>query len=104
MDKKQENTNQLLELIKQNPELEILPMVSTECVPSDEFGYWGAAWGRSEVDEYLVIGERIYFKSIDFDEVVDLQFDDSEGDEEHATIKAEQLGWIKAIVVHIETP
>lgn len=104
MGKTQENVKQLFELIKENPELEILPMVSTDCVPSDDFAYWGASWGSAEIDEYLVIGERIYYKSMDFDVVVDLMFDDSDCNEDAAKDKAEKMDWIKAIIVRIETP
>lgn len=35
----EENMIELLELIKENPTFQILPMVATECVPSDDFAW-----------------------------------------------------------------
>lgn len=39
MKKQQENIKHLLNLIQENPDLEIFPMVDTDCVPSDDFGW-----------------------------------------------------------------
>ena len=40
-----ENIGKLLDLIKQNPELPILPMVDSEIVADDYCAYWAASWG-----------------------------------------------------------
>lgn len=101
----------LLKLIEENPELEILPMVATECVASDDFSYWAAEWGRAEVDEYYTSDERIYFKSDDYEELIDEYFDNldaniktDEGEyDEIAKEYVDNLKWIKAIVVHINS-
>lgn len=119
MEIQQERIELLLKLIKENPELEIVPMVDGELGGGD-FSYWMGSWGKAEIDEVYHEDERIYFRSIDEDELVDDfadQIFDSEypnhkylSDEESkiVTSKAEQqvqnLGWQKAIVVKIELP
>lgn len=110
IEKQKENISILLDLIKDNPELEILPMVATECVFSDDYNYWMAEWGEARVDEYCHSDERIYFKSINYDELIEEYVDktiEPQGiltEEEFyqlAKDKIDGLDWIKAIVVHI---
>ena len=48
---------ELLKLMKDNPDLPIVPMVNFEVV-GDEFSYWMGSWGRSEVGEYYIGEER----------------------------------------------
>ncbi|OOM81947.1 hypothetical protein CLPUN_07010 [Clostridium puniceum] len=99
-----------MKLIEENPDLEIMAMVDTACVPSDDFSYWCADWGKAEIDEYYISDERIYFKSIDFDELVEqnMEFCEQEveayeGESEELAIKeVDKLNWIKAIVIHID--
>src|SRR5690554_4846945 len=65
-----QNIDTLLTLIKENPGLEILPMVDSDIVESDEYGWWVGDWGFAEIDEYWCGeggDERIYFKSEDFE-------------------------------------
>lgn len=57
MKAQQENIKDLINLVKENPDLEILPMVNTECVQSDDFGAWAADWGPASIDEYYVNNE-----------------------------------------------
>lgn len=106
----QEKTNTLVQLIKENSELEIVPMVSTECVAGDNFAYWMAEWGTAKLDEYWCSDERIYFKEQDFDSLVDKYIDDNYEQYENLTDdelrklaeeKVNNYEWIKAIVVHI---
>ena len=103
---------ELLKLIEENPTLEIIPMVNTECVCSDDYSYWSSKWGRAEVDEYYVSDERIYFKSNDSEELIEEYMDnlaeelgeesESENIEQYAINKVNKLKWVKAIVVYIE--
>ncbi len=112
MDKNQkENIIDLLKLIIENPELEILPMVATDCVLDDTFAYWGASWGKAKIDEYWVCDERIYFKSQDFDFLVEEWMDDYCNDypdlsedefRKLAEKEIESREWVKAIVVRIK--
>ena len=63
-----ENINNLLQLIKENPGIEIKPMVDSEVIADDCFSYWCGSWGKAKLDEYWVSDERIYFKENDFED------------------------------------
>lgn len=111
-ERQQENIKQLLKLIKDNPELEILPMVDCECVPNDDFAYWMGEWGVAEVDHYYCRDERVYFKNDDFEELVDNWIEcnyekyprsNNELLEERAMTEIESYNWVKAIVVKINS-
>lgn len=105
--------NDLLELIKQNPDLPVVPMVDSEVVAQD-YGYWLGRWGHCEVTEYYNGRERIHFRDDDEEDVlVDMEgceyshtkdgrdvYDLS--DDEWKELY-ESLPWIKAIVVYITT-
>ena len=110
LEKQQKNVNELIKLIKENPELEIVPMVDSECVPCDDYSYWMAEWGTARVDEYHHDDERIYFKEQDFEELVGDFIDNNYeyyshlGDDEIRDVaerEVSNLEWIKAIVVYI---
>ncbi|WPA89755.1 hypothetical protein [Moorella sp. ACPs] len=101
----QENIKHLLELIQANPELRIVPLVDTECVPSDDFNSWVADWGKADI-EYIwsnINRERIYIKSEDFDELVEEILDEAESEisEEEARKLVDNYDWEKVIVVRI---
>ena len=110
--KQKENVETLLRLIKDNPELPILPMVATECVFSDDFAYWMGEWGSSRIDKYYLcdIGERVYQYSRDFcclvDHWIDNNFEDFKNlSDEELRVKAEDIvncyEWTEAIIVYI---
>jgi len=110
-DQKQ-NIEKLLDLVKENPDLEIMPLVETDIVASDDYGWWVADWGEAWVDEYWSDDERMYAKSEDFDRLVedkcDLLYDTPEyaglSDEEFKKkIEAmvEGYDWQKVIFVNI---
>ena len=112
MTSQQENIKNLLTLAQENPELRILPMVDTYCVPSDDFRSWVAEWGKSEIDEIWCYegAERIYCKSDDYDYLVEekigeIECDDNSDDLELlARIKVDAYNWEKVIIVRITTP
>ncbi len=105
--------NELIELIKQNPELPIIPMVDAEIV-ADDSGYWMGEWGRCEVTEYYVGRERVHFKDDDEEDVLNdlvgcrygydqqgrdiYELSDEEWDELYQSVP-----WTKAIVAYITT-
>lgn len=99
---------QLLDLMKENPNLPILPMVNEEVVPDDTWGYWMGSWDHSTIDQYIVRNGRIYFKDDDdpFDVLERIGYprcvDDMTDEEINAAYDA--LPWIKAIFVYIGTP
>ena len=106
------NTKELLKLIKENPDLPVIPMVDSECVADDYSAYWLGSWGRAEVTEYYMGQERVHLKGDDEEDVLA----DMEGckyyctkdgrditdlsDEEWSELYA-SIPWIKAIVVYI---
>jgi hypothetical protein len=105
----QENIKELMRLVSENPELEIIPMVDSECIIDDDFSSWAANWGKPKIDEYYVLDRRICFLSEDYDRLVedeaDKMFLDNNDDRELyrlAREKVDYYDWVKAIVVDIE--
>lgn len=106
------NTEKLLDLIQKNPELPIVPLVDSEVVAGDEFGWWLGQWGKADVTEYYLGREGIHFKDDDEENILsDLdgcryghdqddrdiyELSDDEWNKLYASIP-----WTKAIVVHI---
>ena len=52
---------ELLELIKQRPDLPIIPMVDSEIVYDDSCSRWMGSWGSAEITKYIQSEERIFF-------------------------------------------
>lgn len=111
-----DKTKQLLDLIRENPDLPAIPMVKGEVVADDLYDYWMGGWGVSRVTEYYVGRDKVHFKTDDVEDVLnDMQdcyygctkdgrdiyddFTDEEWDE-----LFNSLPWKKTIVVYIETP
>lgn len=57
---------ELFRLMRENPELPVVPMVDWE-ITGDDNGYWLGAWGSARIDEYLLISNReeVVFKNDD---------------------------------------
>ena len=64
------NTEQLLSLIKENPDLPIVPLVDSEVVDYDNYNWWLGEWGKAEITEYYLGREHIHFKDEDDEEDV----------------------------------
>jgi hypothetical protein len=102
-------TELFIRLIKENPELPILPMVDSEIVAGDDFSWWMASFGESFVgyyynnDEHCIVRE--YEDDCDiFDECFDIEeFDENITDEEISKI-VDRLEWTKAILIRIDLP
>lgn len=103
---------QFLELIKENPDLPIVPMVDSEVVADDCYQNWLGAWGRSEVTEYYLGRNAVHFKDDDEEDVlsdmVGCKYDrtpdgkdiyDLTDDEWDALYKS--IPWTKCIAVRI---
>ena len=112
-EKQQSNIKELLVLIKENPNLEIVPMVDDEVFGGDGFTSWMGSWGRGEIDEVYHQDERIYFRSADEDEIEEEIFNQMEmGNpawsdtcvEELTKQKEKEIEWEKVIVVRIDAP
>jgi len=110
MSKEAEHREELFKLMRENPDLPIVPMVDSEIVADDGYCRWRGAWGGSYIGEYLTGEECIYFREDDDPYEVDKvltemcdDYDENTSDEEAAKAYAE-LPWIKAIIVNIDLP
>lgn len=116
--KMDKNLEQFIDLVKQNPDLEVICMVDQEIVPCDDYARYMADIGKSSVDEYYLKDERIYLKSDDLEEIEeDLEnniyhefYDTKEPliEEEEQELKYEvykamkKIPWKKAIILNID--
>ena len=99
----------VLRLVQENPDLPVVPMVDGG-IAWDDSGYFMAAFGAAEVDEYSVSrqDDRIYFKSDDdvFDVLEhvlsDEEFNALPQTEAECRPYFEALPWIKAVIVYID--
>jgi hypothetical protein len=99
-----EQSNNIKELIKlkyENPKLEIVPMVDTDCCPCDDYRNWMASWGKAKIDHYYIDDERVYFKDDSEDKLIDKLIDDSDYTVEKAKEIVNSYEWKKCIVVNI---
>lgn len=107
------NKEILLQLIKENPELPIVPLVDTDVVCDDSYSWWLGKWGQAEIKHYYLGNERVHIKEEDDEEDVlnDLagckyscdfegrdiyELSDEEWDKLYKSIP-----WTKAIIVRI---
>lgn len=103
---------ELFELMRENPELPVVPMVDAEIVADDGYARWLGAWGSSEVGEYVIGEEKVHFREKDdFEEVErtltdgEVSYDEFEAmSDEEAEAAYAGLPWIKAIIVNIDLP
>lgn len=108
MKNQKEKLEELFQLIKDNTDLPILPMVDSEIVADDGCSRWTASWGSAYVGEYIIGNERIWFKNEDDAEkmlndcVGGIDFYGMEDEKVHE--EYEKLPWIKAIIVNIDLP
>lgn len=108
-EKELKNREELFKLMRENPELPVIPMVDGE-IPGDDCGYWLGSWGQAQVDEYLEAGDRFLFKSDDdvFDALERYmtceEFGALPSSESECRPYYEKLPWKKAIVVYIVLP
>lgn len=105
-----ENVKTLLNLVKENPDLPIVPMVESEVVAGDDYTTWLGSFGKAEIDHVWNNGERIYFMNHDYEELIQDILDDlplnidEETAEATATDAVEKYEWVKSIVVQIGLP
>jgi hypothetical protein len=100
-----DNTQKLLQLAAENPDLPIVPMVDYDVV-GDGYGFWLGEFGRCEVGEYALYSDRYYDERDELkDDYYCTNAEDFEGytddDLEEALDLATDHMWIKAIIVYI---
>lgn len=115
-EKQRENLKELFKLIKEHPDLPIVPMVDADIV-ADDSGYWLGGWGSASIDKYLPHEYGMIFYEQGRPDVVDIfeKFFDYEKcgiseempDSEALPImreKVDSLNWIEAIIINIDLP
>lgn len=108
-------TEEFLRIVKENPNLPILPMVWEEVVAENSSCYWAGSFGTTEIKK-VYCGERKwhFYDETDTEEQIDTledtrhretssvdyyEMDDGEIKEEY-----DNLPWKEYIVVYIELP
>lgn len=61
------NYKELIELVRQNPDLPVIPMVDGELC-GDDYGWYIGSFGTAKVGEYALYGDRWYDDREDFKE------------------------------------
>ena len=106
-----ENIKEILKLIDEHPDLPVIPMVGQDIV-ADCTGEWGAHFGKAEVKKMCIYGEKVVFRewknAIKTVEALELE-GLTEGRTREESIEKlngylDELEWLEAIIVHIETP
>jgi len=101
---------ELFNIMKENPELPIVPMVDYEII-GDDSGRWLGEWGGSYIGEYLIGKERVYFREDDDPAEIERLICERQGEEIFTLLNGEEtrevyaeMPWIKAIIVNIDLP
>lgn len=98
--------NELVRIIKENPELDVIAMVDHEIFFDEEFEWFQGAIGQSMVDECFYHNESVYLRSTDEDELREIIGDDivfARGfvPDDMEEIVNSRIKWQKAIFVKI---
>lgn len=111
IDYQKEKVTELLELIKGNPNLPIVPMVDSEVIGDDSSDRWMGSWGGCRIAEYIIREEQIYYRDDeDWGKIESLLSEDygcdvfAEMDDETAKRVYMEMPWIRAIIVAIDLP
>lgn len=102
------NLERLLQLMTDNPDLPVVPMVDSEVVGGEYGARWMGSWGRATLDRYFRGEERLYFyDENDMEEVLEEAFgcDWMEDATDAAALAMYRtLPWVDCIVVNIDLP
>lgn len=112
-EKEKRNRDELFRLMRENPDLPVIPMVEGELVLGSDYAYWMGSWGSAKVTEYLIdewYGDYcVRFKDdCDAEDTViegiaESKYDGTKEGYELAAQEVKSL-WKKAIVVYINMP
>lgn len=110
-ERKKKNREEFFRLMKENPDLPVVPMVDAGIV-ADNDGYWMGSWGSSQIQDFLIGEEQVYFRNDDDPYEIEkvlcnemLSEDDVEAMTDEKVHQAyKDMPWIKAIVVYISYP
>lgn len=107
-----DKTKELLKLIKENPELPIVPFVDGS-IGEDEGQYWLGSFEDAHINEYLlpsINSMPVFFKSDNeiFDTLgaflTDYEFESLPDTEDECRDTYNALPWKKAIILYINPP
>ena len=106
-----DNIKDLLRLMEEHPDLPVIPMVGQDIV-ADCTGEWVASFGKAEVKKMCIYGENVIFRedknAIKTVEALELEGLTEDRTREESIEKLngylDELEWLEAIIVHIETP
>ena len=106
-----DNIKGFLSLIEEHPDLPVVPMVGQDIV-ADCTGEWVASFGKAEVKKMCIYGEKVIFReeknAIKTVEALELEGLTEDRTREESIEKLngylDELDWLEAIIVHIETP
>ena len=106
-----EKIKEILKLIDEHPDLPVIPMVGQDIV-ADCTGEWVAHFGKAEVKKMCIYGEKVVFRewknAIKTVEALELEGLTEGRTREESLEKLnrylDELEWLEAIIVHIETP
>lgn len=106
-----DNIKHLIQLMDENPDLPVIPMVGQDIV-ADCTGEWVAYFGKAEVKKMCIYGEKVVFReeknAIKTVEALELEGLTEDRTREESIEKLngylDELDWLEAIIVHIETP
>ncbi len=107
-ERERQNRDELFRLMKENPDLSVVPMVDGE-ICGDDCGFWMGYWGHAAVDEFLVCERYDYMAFKSDDDVFDVlekylsdeEFEKLPESENECRIHYDALPWTKAIIVYI---
>ncbi len=109
-EKEKKNREELLKLIRENPDLPTVAMVDAELI-GDDYGRYLGSWGSAFIDDYLITSDdRVCFKSDDdiFDVLehcmTDEELETLPESEKECRPYYDNLPWTKAIIVYINPP
>lgn len=110
--KTSENVQELLRLVKDNPELPVLAFVDGEIFGGDDYFRWLGQIGECRIDEFVIddwYGDGcVRFKSDNDDDtliegIAEYKYDGSDEAYKKAEVELKTL-WTKVIVVNIDLP
>lgn len=108
MEYQKKNVEKLFELIKERPDLPIIPMVDSDIVCDDYYARWMGSWGSAQITKYIQSEEHIFFydESDMEDALREIVGDDwfDASTEQKDLDKYRSLPWTECIAVDINMP
>ncbi len=109
-EKEKQNREELFKLMRENPDLPVVPMVDYEVV-GDDSGWWFGSWGGSYICECVLGKGWLYFREDDDLSEIENALSDKYGydvienwSDEKREKAYKELPWAKVIVVSINSP